>query len=433
MRTLTLLAFLFAFTASAATWTEWTMVVTNGTTTNDAYSIGATVRRGATNRTATTFTTNASPRWATTNILSQFGGWRVTGVLITNTGPTNIVFSGFGLIMTASNFCTLSSNGISSGTNTWSIDAPVEMFPTSLRTSNGNQIVYYMTNASAVLPTNAAPLSQFATRSNTWMVGAHLSNSVAQGLQLTNASGKFTNSVAVEWAMTNTTLVNATGSIHKPILYSGGSGEEVIITNTSGNSSSLYLDQSNDEAGAGIGVRFGGDLYWGFSFDTNEFALYSASGNLITLSAGHVYLGDAAFPITAQGVLQPLAITNGIYRGTNVWNGDVSYPSHSYSSMGNTPGINRLIPTGTNVIVELSGATTISHIGSFENTRVGKMFRVIVSGQVTNVILNQDLGEATAALRITTGTGGNVTQTNNPAWFDLLKRSGDYLLLERSN
>jgi hypothetical protein len=47
--------------------------------------------------------------------------------------------------------------------------------------------------------------------------------------------------------------------------------------------------------------------------------------------------------------------------------------------------------------------------------------------------VNQSGSEGTAALRITTGTGGNITQTNNPAWARFRKRSGDWLVLERSN
>jgi hypothetical protein len=451
----TIALLLFAVSAQSATWTIWTMTVTNGTTTNDSYTIKGNTRQGATNRTSTTFLTNAAPTWATTNIFSQFGGWRVPGVLITNTGPTNIIFEGYDIVMTASNFAVLSSNGYSPATNLWTLMFPFTSYAVGLRGTNANQLVGLITNATEQWPTNATPLANYATRSNTWLVGPIitngaangfaltnftgtgtnllLSNSIAHSLKLTNASGTFTSSTAVEWALTNATLVNATGSIHKPVLYSGGSGQEVIVTNTSGNSPAIYLDQSYADAGAGIGVRFGGVLYWGLSFDTNEAAIYSASGNLITMSAGHVYIGDAAFPITAQGVLQPLAITNGIYRGTNDWNGDLSVTSHAYSSVVNRPGANTAIPIGTNMTVELSGATAFADIHSFENRRAGYEFTAIFSGQVTNVIVNQSGSEGTAALRITTGTGGNITQTNNPAWARFRKRSGDWLVLERSN
>ena len=104
--------------------------------------------------------------------------------------------------------------------------------------------------------------------------------------------------------------------------------------------------------------------------------------------------------------------------GANAVNGRFLWAAGTVSTLVN--GNNAAIALGTNQAVELSGATTIAQIAGFAATSDGDERLIRFSGAVTNWIVNEVNSsfstDSTAANRIVTGTGGDITLTNQPSW-----------------
>lgn len=104
--------------------------------------------------------------------------------------------------------------------------------------------------------------------------------------------------------------------------------------------------------------------------------------------------------------------------GANAVSGRFLWAAGTVSSLVN--GNNAGIALGTNQAVELSGATTIAQIAGFAATSDGDERLIRFSGAITNWIVNEANSsfstDATAANRIVTGTGGDITLTNQPSW-----------------
>jgi hypothetical protein len=81
---------------------------------------------------------------------------------------------------------------------------------------------------------------------------------------------------------------------------------------------------------------------------------------------------------------------------------------------------------GTNAYLRASGITTTGTIISIAKDSSGSppedgFIAVIrIQGQTSLTIANESGTEGTATLRITTGTGGDVTSTNNPAYLNAI-------------
>jgi hypothetical protein len=123
--------------------------------------------------------------------------------------------------------------------------------------------------------------------------------------------------------------------------------------------------------------------------------------------------------------------------GSNKINGDLSFDRFINSTMIN--GNNSGILIGTNVIVELSGATTIAQYAGFTASRDGDFRLVRASGAVTNILVDANdivwSPDGTAARRMVTGTGGAIVMTNNPSWWKMLYRgaSSRWEIMDHSN
>lgn len=111
--------------------------------------------------------------------------------------------------------------------------------------------------------------------------------------------------------------------------------------------------------------------------------------------------------------------------GTNTLNGDLAYGRFSNTSMIN--GNNAGILIGTNVIVELSGATTIAQYAGFVASRDGDTRMIRMDGAITNIIVDANDGvwspDGTSANRIVTGTGSALILTNKPSWAEVTYRA----------
>ncbi len=104
--------------------------------------------------------------------------------------------------------------------------------------------------------------------------------------------------------------------------------------------------------------------------------------------------------------------SNTTFRGTNVINGRVDFTPRNNTGLAN--GNNAGVVLGTNTYVRLSGATTIAYLGGFAAEQDGSFHILRISGSITNTFGNESGVDATAANRIVTGTGGDLSYTNNP-------------------
>jgi len=133
----------------------------------------------------------------------------------------------------------------------------------------------------------------------------------------------------------------------------------------------------------------------------------------VSTADNQVLLGSDAQTVELHGtVIVAGATTNVTMRGTNVINGRLDFKSRANTSPAN--GNNSGVILGTVVFVRISGPTTIGAYAGFAAEQDGSWHIVSFTGAVTNTFYNASGLEATAANRITTGTGGDLSYTNNP-------------------
>lgn len=128
--------------------------------------------------------------------------------------------------------------------------------------------------------------------------------------------------------------------------------------------------------------------------------------------SNQVLLGTSSDWIQSPGVFAGNIHTNTILKGTNVINGRVDFTSRNNTGLAN--GNNAGVVLGSNVFVRLSGATTIAYLGGFAAEQDGSFHILRISGSITNTFGNESGVDPTAANRIITGTGGDLSYTNNP-------------------
>lgn len=117
--------------------------------------------------------------------------------------------------------------------------------------------------------------------------------------------------------------------------------------------------------------------------------------------------------------------TNGAYIGTNnfVANSDIAFTKLSISSLANSG--NAAVAVGTNVFFEVSGPTGAFAINGIASGRDGKLIIVKNSTGQTMTIANASGTDPTAANRILTGTGADVSVTSNPGMATLIYSASD--------
>jgi hypothetical protein len=137
-----------------------------------------------------------------------------------------------------------------------------------------------------------------------------------------------------------------------------------------------------------------------------------------TTRNNQVMLGAAAVDVEVNNVLHAGATTNSLFVGTNILTGSIAFTPRSIATLVN--GNNAGVELGTNTLVQLSGATTYCELAGFVAKESGRIYEVEISGAATNYIINYTGSsrstDGTAARRIETGTGGDLTLTNNPAF-----------------
>jgi hypothetical protein len=162
---------------------------------------------------------------------------------------------------------------------------------------------------------------------------------------------------------------------------------------------------------------------------TNGIAIgYSASvthSNSVAIGAGsastagdQITIGSTAHTVVIAGTLSSSLLTNIVMGGTNINRGDISYTRYNNSSLAN--GNNAAVLIGTNVFMNVSGPTAAFTINGIAGGRDGKTFILQKTNSLTLTVANDSGTDPVAANRIYTGTGADITITNNPGYVQFI-------------
>lgn len=495
---LSILLLCSAFQLRALDYVTWTMTVTNGSVTNDAYYINGSARIGATNRTSTTWSTNSSVNWTTTNIFSQFGGWPIAGILISNVNTNVLIFKGVELVMTASNFATLTASTQAIASPRWTPLYPFSAMPSGLRVTNGNETVNGVNNATNEVNAYAPSMLLFPSLTNRQTIGNKIhTNSLFRGgtndgVLITNTpAGYFTNFYAqvinpdgstslltgtisggkfIGTSGTNMPWLNATnanigtaridtltvwtaltatnfsspgsGTSSLQLGNTSASGEYSISIGVSAQATNSYTVAVGYDARAlGVGSTAIGFESAATTFQTTALgsgagataAFASAFGQIAaanhsnstaigyaatTTTTNQVRLGTASEHVSIPGEIRSVIIKDQALTGTNRFDAAISRSRTNITSVAN--GANDIDPGLANNI-KLSGPTASFSIDKVDGGWDGREIRFQHSGSYTLTIVNNSgAGVLGDAAKILTGTGGDVTLTNNPKSFILV-------------
>lgn len=477
---LALLVILLPLAGKGAEWITGTITVTNAMGNGATLAVNGDTRM-ATNLFDPThwYATNSVPQSAT-NLFAHIGAYPFAGVLAAMTASNVLTLKGSNLVVVfLTNYGTLSM-ATQTMTTVMGMTYPSAAIPAQTRTNQGSDMVQqiaYSTNSFAEI---VSALSNFVSRGASQTLGnKHITNSTADGVLLTNAflrlvGAMFTNASGVIGALTNGTLfgtkiTNGSGSF-SGVYVSNGIGHSLTVTNlsvpgtgteslqigSSANASGAYsmavgnnsvatntesmalgrTATANAAAGLAIGSGAVADAYAAIAIGagaeatkndaialgTSSSAGYSNSvaiGRLVsTTETNQVMIGTSAHRVDVPGTLEAAAITNSTLRGSNTLNGSLRIISGANATLtaGNNAGVN----LGTETYVKLSGGSGIVVIAGFAAGRAGEFKIVQISDSVTNTIANNSGVDPTAANRIYTGTGGDISLTNSPSMLTLV-------------
>lgn len=143
-----------------------------------------------------------------------------------------------------------------------------------------------------------------------------------------------------------------------------------------------------------------------------------------TTTTNEIVLGTANNAIHVPGRIEGTTTTNTTLRGTNVLNGRLDLTSRANSGLAN--GNNAGVVLGTNVYVRLSGPSASYTINGIAAEQDGSWHICEFANPVNSLIIaNQSGTDPTAANRIITGTGADVTFTNNPVVLQFIYNATD--------
>lgn len=190
---------------------------------------------------------------------------------------------------------------------------------------------------------------------------------------------------------------------HAQAFYRGTSvgGSAVANTNDVAIGSAAIANAGDGGIAIGGGADIGGFL--------NSIII---GAGIVNDASNQVVLGSGTQIIKFAGPIVGATETNTTWKGTNVMNGRLDFKSRANTSLAN--GNNAGVILGSNVYVRLSGATTIAAIAGFAAEQDGSFHVVQFTGAITNTFLNESGVDATAANRIVTGIGADLSLTNTP-------------------
>lgn len=306
--------------------------------------------------------------------------------------------------------------------------------------TNASALANYVSKGASALQTITAPLQVSGTLgvSVASVTNASFYNATNRGYLVAMTNGYWTNGIASKLTVTN---LSAPGT---------GLFSERLGTNTtaSGDFSLAIgaLAGASAEGATAIGYatvanQLGSTALGNVAeaLGTNATALgYGANAaysNSVALGANssatahfQIRLGSSTHTTSIPGNLEVSGksqfgtITNSTLTGTNVINGRVDYTSRANTSLAN--GNNAGIVLGTNVFIRLSGPSASYTLNGFAAEQDGSFHILELDNPASSITVANNSGtDPTAANRITTGTGADVTITNNPAFLQVIYNS----------
>jgi len=441
-----------------------TITVTNPPVTSNTLVVNSASRYWTNSLAAATFATNLTGVGpAATNLYNQIASFPYSGPLTLRWAATNAislrtVIGGSIAASVSGTWATLTLS-TQAGPQTYTALWPIEnMVGPTNRTNQASALIQGMSTfstqalaASSTAVSNLVNLysNQIVAGNKTFTATNTFTNSAFNGGSINNSLITTTNariSNAVIHSLTMTNGANYGSAFRSPSTYpnsdqfgssaavSGGNAIAVgpfAVASTNGTAlgylssagmSSVSLGMGGDTSGctnclAILGSVNAGSNMVAIGSGANIPGIHNWSMALgpdaITTTNNQIMLGASYHTTVIPGVLAISGSqTNTTFRGTNIINGRLDFTSRANTGLAN--GNNSGVVLGTNVYVRLSGATTIAALAGFAAEQDGSWHIVQISGSVTNTILNDSGVDATAANRIITGTGADVSFTNSP-------------------
>jgi hypothetical protein len=175
-------------------------------------------------------------------------------------------------------------------------------------------------------------------------------------------------------------------------------------------------------AGSGVSATNATALGTGSTVTHNDST--SIGKNATSTTTNQIRLGTSSDTISAPGIYDSPVTTNATLRGTNIINGRVDFTSRANTSLAN--GNNAGVVLGTNVYVRMSGPSASYTINGIAAEVDGSWHIAEFANPVNSLIIADNSGtDPAAANRIRTGTGADVTFTNNPVVLQFIYNASD--------
>jgi hypothetical protein len=198
-------------------------------------------------------------------------------------------------------------------------------------------------------------------------------------------------------------------------------GHDVRIGGTSGDSDGNMvigndIDASSDVSapfmgiGRGLIITNGGKFAMGFdgvgATNTGTYAFFGTP-----TEDNEFRIADAQAFVRFKPPIKNLVT---FPHGSNILNGDVSFPRYANSSLAN--GDNSEVDLGTNIYVRFSGPSAAYTISSFKGPRTGRFaFLQFAAGQVVTMLNDSGVGSPPEANRILTLSGADQSSSGGDA------------------
>lgn len=432
MRLIKAILFLvLALNVSAAEYITATFTITNAPVHGNTITINGSTRAwtNSVSIPASQILINAAVGGSATNLFNCYGVTPAVGVIVTRVGTNGVKFQGTGL--TASQVGTwaslvLSTNSSGSGLN-WTVPLAnvVESNRIYIASQGTLDINQYSTNA--INQTNLIASELIGLTNTQTASGLKTWTGTQTALNSSNVyAGTFTNGFvyANGGSVSNVSMFNAaiySGSISGVI----GLTTNGILHNASLDGATLYGSAillgdfafANDNTGNTLTMKDNGEMgFYSSIFD--ELVLYvdtNGYANVQTLFAEDaINIG----PNTEGFYSRLYQVGNGVLGINNpiTVKGAIDVTQGVNTSLAN--GNNAAVDISTNGYVKVSGPTAAFNINGIANGRDGRKLTIQNSTGYAVTIANDSGVDPVAANRIYTGTGADVTITNDPATID---------------
>lgn len=152
---------------------------------------------------------------------------------------------------------------------------------------------------------------------------------------------------------------------------------------------------------------------------------YDFSGSVVTTTdTNQIRIGTANHSVSVPGRIESPTITNATILGVTTMGARLDLTSRANTALAN--GNNSAVVLGTNTYVRLSGPTAGYTLNGIAAETDGSWHIAEFVNPVNSfTVANQSGTDPTAANRIVTGTGGDVTFTNNPVVLQFIYNASD--------